>query len=131
MLSVGALAGGLAVALDAAAAHALASILDPKRLSVLTTAVRLSEVHAVLLVAVALHLEGRADLTAASGPLPVRLRNWASVCLLLGLLLFGGGLSVYALSGTRMWVHLAPFGGLAWMAAWLLLALSSVRGRRS
>jgi uncharacterized membrane protein YgdD (TMEM256/DUF423 family) len=53
------------------------------------------------------------------------------VCSLLcaGILLFSGSLYVLAVSGIRAFGAVTPFGGLAFIAAWLLLAFR-VRGIR-
>lgn len=112
--------GMLLIALDAAGAHALRGRLSPKQLETLVTAVRIGSLHS-LFVVVALML-------AAGGSSPWR-RLPAGLSLL-GVLLFSGGLCAYVLSGQRLFVHLAPVGGLALMAAWLSLALLAA-GRAS
>ena len=119
---VGGLFGAVAVGLDAAAAHALSSI-DPGRLRILQTAVRLSEVHAVLLVALGFALDRRQGGAVARG---APLLAWAAAALIGGLLCFGGGLCAFALTGWRPFAHAAPFGGLSWITAWTLIALSAL-----
>ncbi len=132
LLALSAVAGGLALVLDAAGAHALSSVLDARRLSILQTAVRLAEVHAALGVAIALFLLSRED-GEHSGPPHLGLLTLAGLLLLVGLLLFGGGLVAFALSGERLLSRAAPVGGLAWILAWLLMAASAFlrSGRRA
>ena len=44
---------------------------------------------------------------------------------LAGIVLFSGSLYVLALTGVRRWGAVTPFGGLAFLLGWLLLALSA------
>ena len=41
-----------------------------------------------------------------------------------GLVLFSGSLYVLALSGARWLGAVTPFGGVAWIGAWFLLAVA-------
>jgi uncharacterized membrane protein YgdD (TMEM256/DUF423 family) len=48
--------------------------------------------------------------------------------MLAGIVLFSGGLYALALSGERWLGAITPFGGMAFILAWLLFALAVWRG---
>jgi uncharacterized membrane protein YgdD (TMEM256/DUF423 family) len=48
--------------------------------------------------------------------------NWICVLLLAGIVLFSGSLYLLAVSGVRILGAVTPFGGLSFIAAWVLLA---------
>ena len=117
-LVLGGLAGAAGVALGAFGAHALKTRLAPDLLAVWQTAVQYHLWHALALVAigiVAIHLP-------ASTPL-----KWAGWLMVAGIVLFSGSLYVLALSGVRWLGAVTPFGGTAWIAAWVLLAWTAWR----
>jgi len=58
----------------------------------------------------------------ASAPL-----KWAGWLMVAGIVLFSGSLYVLALTGARWLGALTPFGGTAWIAAWVLLAWAAWR----
>jgi uncharacterized membrane protein YgdD (TMEM256/DUF423 family) len=102
-----------AVALGAFGAHALRTRLDPEALTVYQTAVQYHFWHALGLLGVgALMLEW-----PTSGRM-----GWVAGLLLAGLFLFCGSLYVLALTGAAWLGTLTPIGGLAFIAAWLVLA---------
>jgi uncharacterized membrane protein YgdD (TMEM256/DUF423 family) len=107
-----ALAGALAVVAGAFGAHALKAQLPVERLAVYDTAVRFQMFSVVGLFAAA-WLQARQ---------PQRSAVVAGACLLAALLLFCGSLYVIAFTGWRGLAMLAPLGGLAAIAGWLLLA---------
>jgi uncharacterized membrane protein YgdD (TMEM256/DUF423 family) len=114
-LALGALSGGIAVALGAFAAHALKARLDPQMLVTFETGARYQMYHALALLAVGC-LAGRASnrLLAASGAFFVA-----------GTVLFSGSLYALALTGTRGLGAITPFGGVAFLAGWLCLGLAA------
>ncbi len=117
-LALGGIGMLLAVALGAFGAHALKKTLTPEFMAVYETAVNYHFVHALGLLAVgllALHLPD-------SGAL-----RWAGVLMAAGLLLFSGSLYALSLSGIRWLGAITPVGGVAFLAAWLLLAVAVVR----
>jgi uncharacterized membrane protein YgdD (TMEM256/DUF423 family) len=115
---LGALAGAAGVALGAFGAHALKARLAPDALAVWQTAVQYHFWHALGLLAVGIVALG----LPASTPL-----KWAGWLMVAGLVLFSGSLYVLTLSGARWLGAVTPFGGIAWIAAWLLLAWALVR----
>jgi len=122
MAGGGALLAALAVALGAFGAHALKGVLAPAMLAVYETAARYQMYHALGLVAAACAgLAQWADRRRAW---------WACVLFVAGTLLFSGSLYALALTGTGAFGAVTPAGGLAFLAAWVLLALSFLRIRR-
>ena len=122
MAGGGALLAALAVALGAFGAHALKGALAPAMLAVYETAARYQMYHALGLVAAACAGLARwADLRRAW---------WACVLFLSGTLLFSGSLYALALTGTAAFGAVTPAGGLAFLAGWVLLALSFLRTPR-
>ena len=118
-LALGSIGMLLAVALGAFGAHALKQTLAPELMATYETAVNYHFIHALGLLAVgllALHLP------ASSGTL-----RWAGILMAAGLLLFSGSLYALSLSGIRGLGVLTPMGGVALLAAWLLLAVAVVR----
>jgi len=117
-LALGGLGMLLAVALGAFGAHALKKTLAPELMAIYETAVNYHIYHALGLLAIgmlALHLPD-------SGAL-----RWAGILMAAGLLLFSGSLYALSLSGIRGLGAITPVGGVALLAAWLLLAVAVVR----
>jgi uncharacterized membrane protein YgdD (TMEM256/DUF423 family) len=47
--------------------------------------------------------------------------------MVVGLVLFSGSLYALALSGVRWLGAVTPFGGVAWIGAWVLLAVAMLK----
>jgi len=113
LIAAGALAGLLAVALSALAAHGLA--LDPGRTRMVDNALTQQGWHALALI--------------AAGILADRWGGWAvtgaGAAFLAGMLLFCGAVWTVVLTG-RSLGPLAPTGGMLLMAGWLLLIVAAV-----
>ena len=106
----------LAVALGAFGAHALKAQLDASSLGIWEKAVFYHFIHALGMLIVA----SMAKLREPAADL---------VCWLLlgGILLFSGSLYLLALTGTRILGAVTPFGGVAFIAAWLILGWNLLR----
>lgn len=117
-LTLGAVLLAVAVALGAFGAHALKARLGAELLAVYHTAVQYHFYHALGLLAVGLI----AMQLPASGL--VRAAGWL---MLAGIVLFSGSLYLLSMSGIRWLGAVTPFGGTAFIGAWLLLALAAVR----
>ncbi|HET9024328.1 MAG TPA: DUF423 domain-containing protein [Burkholderiaceae bacterium] len=117
---LGALSAFIGVGAGAFAAHALKARLAPDLLAVFDTGARYQLVHALGLLAVAWACERW----------PGRPTRWAGWCFVAGTVLFSGSLYVLALSGARGLGAVTPFGGVAFLFGWGLLAWSAWRGGR-
>ncbi len=115
-LALGALSAFVSVAAGAFGAHALRARLAPDLLAVFETGARYQMFHALALLAVAWAV-GRWPGAAAAG--------WL---FLAGTLLFSGSLYALALTGARGLGAVTPVGGVAFLAGWLWLAWSTLRG---
>lgn len=118
-LTASGVSGFLAVALGAFGAHGLqARLADApdaaKRLGWWQTAAHYHLMHALALFAVAM-LVARAPQA-----------RFAGVAFALGTLLFSGSLYLMALGAPRWLGAVTPFGGLAFLAGWALLAWCGV-----
>ena len=105
-----------AVALGAFGAHALKARLDAYSLGIWEKAVFYHFIHALgmlIVASVAKLREPRAELIC-----------WL---LLAGILLFSGSLYLLAFTGTRALGAVTPFGGVAFIVAWVLLGWSLLR----
>ena len=121
--AIGAVLMALAVGMGAFGAHALKGRLDEYSLSVYEKAVFYHFVHALGILLIA--LLARAGVVSAAGG------NRAGWLLAIGILLFSGSLYALALSGTRLLGAISPFGGVAFIAGWILLAYEAVRAQRA
>ncbi|MCB1748397.1 MAG: DUF423 domain-containing protein [Gammaproteobacteria bacterium] len=112
-LIVGGIAGCGGVALGALIAHAFKARLEPAALATLATVSQYLLIHGLLLVAIGAwlrHMPEALSLRIAAG------------LIMLGIFCFCGGLSVSILGGLRAAGSVAPVGGTALMAGWLVLA---------
>jgi uncharacterized membrane protein YgdD (TMEM256/DUF423 family) len=115
-LLIGALAGVVAVALGAFAAHSLRSRLSPDMMTVFETGVRYHMYHALALLltsAVMSRVGGRAIVAA----------GWL---FLTGIVLFSGSLYLLALTGVTILGAITPIGGVAFLAGWACLAIAAI-----
>lgn len=115
--SLGAVLAGLSVVVGAFGAHGLRERVSPDLLVVFETGARYHFYHALALLAL-----GLAALREDRFHLP-RL-TLAGSLFILGILLFSGSLYVLVLTGTRWLGAVTPLGGLAFMAGWVVAALS-------
>ena len=108
--AIGAALMALGVMLGAFGAHALKDRLDAYSLDVYQKAVFYHFIHALGILIVS-----TLRITDSS-------RNTVCALLLAGIVLFSGSLYLLALTGFRGLGAVTPFGGLAFIVAWLLLA---------
>jgi uncharacterized membrane protein YgdD (TMEM256/DUF423 family) len=106
----------LAVMLGAFGAHGLRDRLDAYLMGVYEKAVFYHFIHALGLLIV--------SLMPRLGALTPDAASRISWLLLAGIALFSGSLYVLAITGIRTLGAVTPFGGVAFIAAWLLLAWS-------
>ena len=111
---------GLAVGFGAFGAHGLKGYLDEYSMGVYEKAVLYHFFHALGLLIV--------SILPRVGAISQFAGNLVCSLLLAGILFFSGSLYVLALSGVKALGAVTPFGGLAFLAAWFLLAFYLVRG---
>jgi uncharacterized membrane protein YgdD (TMEM256/DUF423 family) len=121
--AVGAWALALAVMIGAFGAHGLRGRLDDYSMNIYDRAVFYHFVHALGILMVAA--------LAAAGVLSRRASHWVCGLLAAGIVLFSGSLYALALSGQRALGAVTPFGGVAFIAAWVVLAITAARPRTS
>ncbi len=112
--------GALGVAMGAFGAHALRPVLPLQAMTIYETAVRYHLVHALALLGCALAM--------AVFPAQAALLRWSARLFLAGTVLFSGSLYTLASTDLRWLGAVTPLGGVAWIAAWGLLAVAAWRG---
>lgn len=111
VLSVAAISGLLAVALGAFGAHGLKAIISPEMLEVYKTGVQYQFYHTFALLAVGILMNFNQS----------NALKWSATLFIIGMILFSGSLYVLAISGIKALGFITPFGGVTWLAAWVLL----------
>ena len=118
-LRAGAISGFVSVLAGAFGAHALRARISPEHLLTFETGARYQMYHALALLAVAWLVSRSPSHTAL----------WAGRLFLIGTLLFSGSLYLIALTGVTRFGLVTPFGGVAFLAGWICLALAAGSGR--
>ncbi|WDZ97162.1 DUF423 domain-containing protein [Herbaspirillum sp. WKF16] len=118
LVIAGALNMFIAVCCGAFGAHGLKKIISDEMLAIWHTAVTYQVMHALGMIAVAL-------LAPKFGGAAL---NWAGNLMLAGIVVFSGSLYLLALTGTRILGAITPIGGVAFLAAWLLVAWAAYKG---
>lgn len=114
------LLGALAIALGAFGAHGLKKVASPEHLQTFETAVRYQFYHVVALAFAGIIMY----YTSSS------LAYWSGILFILGILFFCGSLYMLTYLGisgntSLRWIGaITPFGGLCFVAGWLMLAFS-------
>ena len=110
-LRLGAVLGGIAVGLGAFAAHGMKAHYEAAQLSTFETGVRYQMYHALALLLCGVLGRGGHRTGAAA------------VLFAIGVLLFSGSLYALVWSGQTWLGMVTPFGGVAFLVGWLLLAV--------
>lgn len=123
IVALGAVLGGLAVAVGAFGAHGLQGRVPPEMLTVFEIGVRYQMYHALALVLLGLF--------AGRGPSPAPLEippgvGPAAWLFVAGIVLFSGSLYALVLTGTRWLGAITPIGGVAFLAGWALFARAAL-----
>ena len=122
-LSTSAILGALAVAFGAFGAHSLKEIVPPEAVTTFQTGVQYQMYHALALLATAIIYERFSN----------KLIRYAGTCFIIGIILFSGSLYMLTLLKATETVGLnkigiiTPFGGLFFIAGWLLLFAGVVK----
>jgi uncharacterized membrane protein YgdD (TMEM256/DUF423 family) len=114
-LILGGINAALVVILGAFGAHGLKAKLTAEMLAVYQTGVHYHLFHALGLLVVGIVATQIAD--------SVYLR-WSGWLMLLGIILFSGSLYVLSVSGLRWLGMVTPFGGVAFIAAWIVFVIA-------
>jgi uncharacterized membrane protein YgdD (TMEM256/DUF423 family) len=117
-LILGGLNAALAVILGAFGAHALKARVSTEMLVVYQTGVQYHFYHALGLVLVGLAI------TQLPESVPLK---WSGGLMLAGIVLFSGSLYGLSLSELRWLGAVAPFGGTAFIAAWVLFVIAVIK----
>ena len=112
---LGAILAALAVGLGAFGAHALKGQLSAEQLATYHTAVQYQMYHAIGLL-----LVGLLGMYERS-----RWFDGAGWLMLVGIILFSGFLYAWLATGRRGFVHPVPVGGVAFIIAWVLMAIGA------
>jgi len=112
--AIGAIFLALAVTIGAFGAHALQGRLDEYSRGIYETGVMYHFFHALGLLIV--------SFLPRIGALSESRAGWICGLLAVGILLFSGSLYTLAVTGVRTLGAVTPFGGLSFIAAWVLLA---------
>lgn len=110
-LMVGALLAGISVAIGAFGAHGLKSMVTPERLQVFEIGVRYQMYHALALLFV--------GWTMRTASVDLLLVGWLFIA---GIALFSGSLYILVLGDFARLGMVTPLGGVAMIAAWVILA---------
>ena len=117
-LILGGLNAALAVVLGAFGAHGLKARMTAEMLAVYQTGVHYHLFHALGLLVVGLVATQIAD--------SVFLR-WSGWLMLAGIILFSGSLYMLSVSGLRWLGMVTPFGGMAFIAAWVVFVVAILK----
>lgn len=109
----------IGIVLGAVSTHALRARLTPDQLAVFETAVRYHFYNALGLLGI-----GVVALSVDS-----TLLRWAAGLVIAGIALFSGSLYFAALGAPKIIHMLPPFGGLSWIAGWIIFAVALWRTR--
>ena len=113
-LFLGSLSSLAAVALGAFGAHAMKGKLSNEMMSIYQTGVQYHFYHALGLFIVAF----------AATHLSSGLVKWSGWLMFSGILVFSGSLYALSLTSIRILGAITPIGGVAFIVAWLLLAVA-------
>lgn len=118
-LTIGALLMGLAVGLGAFGAHGLEGKLTELQMKTYQTGIQYHLIHALAL------LWGGVALRSYPG-----IKNGLSL-LLAGVVLFSGFCYLYAVTGTKTWAMIVPFGGVSFIIGWLMIFVNFLKSQES
>jgi len=112
-LTIAAISGMLAVMLGAFGAHVLKNMISPEMLEVYKTGNQYQFYHTFALLAVGILMKFGSS----------KALKWSAYLFATGIILFSGSLYFLAISGIKILGIITPFGGVIWIAAWILLAI--------
>lgn len=119
-LFLGSINAGLSVILGAFGAHALKNYITDELIKTFNTGVEYHFYHSfgLFIIAFAFYL------------LPdSKLLKWSGRLMMTGILLFSFSLYVLSIAGIRGFGIITPFGGIAFVSAWTLLAMAVIKAK--
>lgn len=105
--------GFLGVAIGAFGAHSLKQFLTTETIETYRTGVQYQLIHAVVILAIGYAANERYNLAA-----------WFFTA---GIILFSFSLYAYSLTGMRSLAIITPFGGVCFLAGWLMVVVAAFR----
>lgn len=117
-LILGGLNAFLAVAIGAFGAHGLKNKLTADMLAIYQTGVHYHMFHALGLILIAIVYDKFGGTTLIS---------WSGWLIFIGIIFFSGSLYTLSITGIKGLGAVAPIGGLAFLAGWLLLVFSAFK----
>lgn len=117
-LLIGSINMVFAVGLGAFGAHGLQDRLSERMLEIYQTGVQYQMIHAVGILIIALVAERLGNPT---------MLLWAGWLMFLGIIFFSGSLYVLSVSGIKILGAITPIGGVLFIVAWVLVALSAFK----
>jgi uncharacterized membrane protein YgdD (TMEM256/DUF423 family) len=117
-LILGGINAALVVMLGAFGAHGLKAKISTEMLAVYQTGVHYHLFHALGLLAVGLVATQIADTVWL---------KWSGWLMLVGIILFSGSLYVLSVSGLRWLGMVTPFGGVAFITAWIVFVIAIMK----
>ena len=121
-IMIGGLLAALAVGLGAFVTHGLKTLVEQNRFSAKDLETFQTAVHYQMIHALGLILIGLLAATRSSGILDAA--GWTMFA---GILVFSGFLYAYVATGTKLFAMFVPIGGLAFILAWLCVAVAAMR----
>lgn len=109
----GAVFGFLGVAIGAFGAHSLKQYLTPETIETYKTGVQYHLIHAVVILALGFYNDKRFNIS-----------GWLFS---IGIILFSFSLYAYSLTGVTSIAIITPFGGVFFLAGWLMIMINFLR----
>ena len=109
----GSVLGFIGVAIGAFGAHSLKPYIMPELMESYKTGVLYHLIHAVIITAIG--LSGKTEYYKGA------------LFLTIGIILFSFSLYIYSLTGIKFLAMITPFGGVSFLAGWLLIIISAVK----
>ena len=111
----GGIFGFLGVAIGAFGAHGLKNYLTPDMLETYHTGVLYQLVHSVVILAIGFSGDEKYKISA--------------ILFTVGIILFSFSLYLYAITYTLAFAIITPFGGVAFLAGWLMIVVKAVMSK--
>ncbi len=115
---IGAISAMLSVAIGAFGSHGLEGRIPEKYLEIWKTGVQYQMFHSTGLLIIGILMSKFPENT---------LLTWAGWLMVAGIIFFAGSLYVLALTQVGILGAITPIGGVAFIAAWLLLVIAAVK----